>query len=143
MAQGIRPGGLTALAVVNFVFCGLALLGALMLMVFLNMTPPSAEEDAASQEQITLLRENHDAVLVSVALSVGEAVLLLVSGLGYLGQKRVSGRILGSVYALVGLLGVSWQLTYMPFGLEHMTSFLYPLITLVLLNTTFRRDLVA
>ena len=172
MAQGLRPGGLTALAVVNFVLAGLGVLSAFSFLFLMAMgdeiieaqeeaadeaaAEPGADEEGAAAEpkpekdpsqeaneaQIRRLQDNPGKAKIQVGLIFLEAVLLLISGLGYLGQKRVQGRILGSICAIVGLGSVLFQLTYLPLGLEHMSSFIYPVMTLVLLNTTFRHDFV-
>jgi len=142
MAQGTRPGGLTALAVVNFVFFGLSLLGLLTVVFLLNADPDEFEKDPAAQARIKLMQEHKQEVYTEMGLSVGVGVVLLLAGLGYIGQKRILGRWLGNLYGLAGLGLVAFQLTYVPFGIEHMMGFIYPVLTVALLNTTFRHDLV-
>ena len=71
------------------------------------------------------------------------AVLLILTGIGYLGQKRVMGRILGTVYAIVSLAATGLLYYFGPragWGILLMVGAIYPLLTLILLNTTFRED---
>ena len=165
MAQGMRPGGLTALAVVNFVFCFLGVIGAFGMVATMAMadhlveveseegtsgdagTETTAKKqesmaEAANRRQLEILQENRSKVYAQVGIGLLEALLFLLSGIGYLKQKRVMGRYLGSIGAVLGLASVAFQLTYFPFGLEHMSSIIYPVLVLILLNTTFRDDLV-
>ena len=172
MAQGMRPGGLTAMAVVNFVFMGLSLMGVLadLFLVSMGDSMIEAEEQAkeareaegepdtggppprkkARQEQmqranmarIRLMQENATSVYVQVGLTLIYAVLLLISGLGYIGQRRVMGKILGTITALLGIGSVGFALTYMPLEFEQVVNLVYPVLSVVLLNTVFRHDFV-
>ena len=71
-------------------------------------------------------------------------VLLLASGVGYLGQKRFAGRTLGNVYAVLAVADTVIGLTVVKsgFGITTVIGLIYPLLTLALLNTTFKDDLV-
>ena len=93
MADGKRPGGLTALAVLNFVFGGfgvLAVLGAAALLGAANELTEGAVADGMGMG-IGMFQ------FLLMALS---AALLIVSGVGYIGQKRVMGRMMGNFYVL-------------------------------------------
>lgn len=69
--------------------------------------------------------------------------LLITSAVGYLGQKRFLGRSLGTAYAVVAVLGsVVGLATGQPFGISTVIGLVYPVLTLILLNTTFKDDLV-
>ena len=138
MAEGKRPGGLTALAVLNFVFGGLyalLLLGAWAVIAAMNATT-EGEVTRASGGSIGLL-------YVALLLGTVSVGLLIASGVGYLGQKKMLGRTLGTVYGALSLVGTGVGLAGgSEFGIGTLIGLVYPVLTLILLNTTFKDDLV-
>src|SRR5262245_60592599 len=110
-----RPGGLTALAVLNFVIGGLMSLYFFSLLMFFAMTDEMVKQmDPASRERFERVKNDPNLhlviVITTIVLGVG-AALLIASGVGYLKQKRW-GRVLGNLGALIGV-GVavltSWE----------------------------------
>lgn len=141
MSDVQRPGGLTALAVVNFVLGGLGAVSFLALVAFALIAPHLPKGDpglAQAQEQL----QGGRAWFMAFDSAI-EAFLLIASGIGYLGMKRRLGRYYGNAYALIALaFAVSFMFAGFPFGLGTIAGMIYPAITLALLNTTFREDLV-
>lgn len=82
-----------------------------------------------------------------LAISAVTIVLLLISGIGYLKQKKFLGRILGNAYAVVGIIGGMVSGVMLPpeleggFTIGRIIDLIYPVLTLILLNTTFKDDL--
>jgi len=149
MNEEQRPGGLTALAVINFVFSGWGLLGLLgMVAVFAFIGQiPTDEMDETKRAQLEAFQNMGVSTLVMiVALSILSNILLLVSGIGYLKQKKIMGRMVGNAYAIFGI--VSSIASGLMFGAEMgggfnigtMIGLIYPVVTLILLNTTFVDD---
>lgn len=152
MSRHARPGGLTALAVLNFIFAGLAILGListffLVGMLYMMENNPDfrkkMDEDKNLQHQLKELPGVGILILIA-ALNLVSGVLLLLSGIGYLKLKRTLGYILGNISALFslsvfGLVMCTWPDS---FGLLSLRDILYPLLTLFLLNFTFRQDFV-
>ena len=68
--------------------------------------------------------------------------MLIVSGIGYLKQRRVMGRGFGNAYGILGVAGNAYAATTMGFNFGVLLGFLYPVLTLLLINTTFKDDLV-
>src|SRR5262245_19128158 len=120
-----RPGGLTALAVINFIFAGFGLLGAAGIASAMN----NAEIRAAFDESVGHPVSDQWLALI-LALNVLVAALLLVSGIGYLGRKRVMGRVLGSVYGILGLASSAYEVSQRGMRIETMVGIVYPLLTL-------------
>jgi NADH:ubiquinone oxidoreductase subunit 6 (subunit J) len=85
---------------------------------------------------------------VSIVLTVLQSVLLLLSGIGYLQQKRFLGRTLGIVYALLAIGFAVLAAMAMPeeigggFALGTIVGLVYPVLTLLLLNVTFKHDFI-
>jgi hypothetical protein len=84
--------------------------------------------------------------LVAVALVCGG--LLIASGVGYLKLKKFLGRTLGNSFAVIRIAyGIAVAL-YLPveigggFGIGAIIGFVYPVLTLLLLNTVFKEDFV-
>ena len=93
--------------------------------------------------------EEFDSIfMVALALTAVSAFLLIASGVGYLQQKRTLGRTLGSVYAVLSIGSSLVSAALMPeelgggANIGTMVGLVYPVLTLVLLNTTFKHDLV-
>ncbi|MEJ7596687.1 MAG: hypothetical protein WKG01_02155 [Kofleriaceae bacterium] len=135
-----RPGGLTALAVLNFVFGGIgaivAVIGfgglALVREGIKNAEAHGGKYDGPSLTMATVV----------VGLTAFGALLLIVSGVGYLKQAKFSGRTLGTLYGLVSLGGTVATAATGGIGIGSILLAVYPLLTLILINTTFKNDLV-
>jgi hypothetical protein len=150
--EGKRPGGLTALAVFNFIFGGLGLLGSLTLLALpalLDQVTQAPNMNEQQRAQLDALQQIGTLPLwLTSASGVIVGALLIASGIGYLKQKKFLGRTLGNVYALFSILSAVPIAFLMPvalgggFNLTSILSFLYPALTLLLLNTTFKEDFV-
>lgn len=138
MSDGKRPGGLTALAVLNFVFGGLGALGMLALFALLDVAHKSTSGESTQE----IVRSSNGLIWASIMLSLLTTVLMIASGVGYLGQKRVLGRMVGNAYALVSIASSAIGLSISGFGMMTLVGLIYPVLTLILLNTTFKDDLV-
>ena len=141
-----RPGGLTALAVINFIFGGLAFLSTLtpMLASLASLAPDMPEAQRAQLDALTSLGTGW--MVFTVASGAIGGVLLVVSGIGYLQQKKFLGRTLGNVCAVFRIAVTVAAILWLPAELRSSSilsilSFIYPALTLVLLNTTFKEDL--
>jgi hypothetical protein len=150
MTEGKRPGGLTALAVINFVLCGLTLLSIVTLAAFFALKDmiPTDQMDARQKEQIEAVKNmGVPALVLILVFRVVTAGLLLPSGIGYLQQKKILGRMIGNGYAVVGILAsIAYVFLLKPelgggFRIGSIIGLIYPIITLALLNTTFKDDL--
>lgn len=143
MAEGRRPGGLTALAVLNFVFGGFAALAILALLALIAAVN-SAGNGAEFNRGMADAGASAGILYVSLILTAVSAALLITSGVGYIKQKRFLGRTLGNVYAVMSLANTVIGIVALKsgFGLGTIIGLIYPLLTLFLINTTFKDDLV-
>ena len=150
MNEEKRPGGLTALAVINFIFSGWGLIGLLGLAAFFAFIGkiPTDQMDANQKAQIEAFQNMGTSVFIIIfALSLISSVLLLLSGIGYLKQKKFLGRTLGNTYAVLTIISsVITGIMFAPelgggFNIMTMVGLIYPVLTLILLNTTFKEDL--
>jgi len=150
MNEGKRPGGLTALAVINFIFSGWGFIGLLGLAAFFAFVGkiPTDEMEEAQKAQIEAFQNLGVPMFVFIfALSIISSVLLLLSGIGYLKQKKILGRMMGNTYAVIAIVSsVISGIMFAPelgggFNIGTMIGLIYPIITLILLNTTFKDDL--
>ena len=150
MNEEKRPGGLTALAVINFIFSGWSIIGLLGLAAFFALRGKISTDnmEEVQKAQIEALQNLGLPMLIFIfALSLISSVLLLLSGIGYLKQKKFLGRFLGNTYAVVTIISsVISGIMFAPdlgggFNIGTMIGLIYPILTLILLNTTFREDL--
>jgi hypothetical protein len=144
-----RPSGLTALAIINFIIAACGALIALSRVAILSVDP----------EALTLPPEIHDSLVQMLAAGRGWlafagvsglvlAVLLVLSGIGYLQQKRVMGRMLGNAYAVLSILARVSSVVMLSQGfgvgaaIMLCLGLVYPVVTLALVNTSFKANLV-
>ena len=139
MAEGRRPGGLTALAVLNFVFGGLGALGLLAIYALLGGVKVMAEASGAK-----FTPPSAGVIYLSLLVGAISICLMIAAGVGYLQQKRVLGRGVGTAYAIVSLISTVISIVGIRngFGIGTIIGLIYPVLTLILLNTTFKDDLV-
>lgn len=146
-----RPGVLTALAVINFVFAAFALLGAagtiLGKMLLGNVPMDQMSEQQAAQ--IAAVMDMSGAVMaVIVCMNIIFFLLLLLSGIGYLKLKQIMGRYVGSAYGVVYIVYLILTTLVFPdifvqrMGVGTIIGLIYPVLTLILLNTVFKKNLV-
>ena len=137
----MRPGGLSALGIFNFVFGGLEAIGELLTLAVLSSQYPKMVEQAQRNGQdfpsVNLL-------YVLALFGLVRAGLLISSGVGYFGMKKFLGRMLGNGYAVAALIALVIEITQAPanFTAFNLIGFVYPLITLFMLNVVFKKDLV-
>jgi hypothetical protein len=143
-----RPGGLTALAVLNFVFAGLSVLGVLAMVVLLQFADKLKAGSLPEERRVFEAFENMSMAIwaLIVASSAIATILLIVAGVGYLKMRRW-GRSAGNAYALTALVSTGLTVAMMPvelgggFNFGTIINVIYPLLTLILLQKTFRDDL--
>jgi len=147
MSSPKRPGGLTALAVLNFVFTGFGLLSLLALIAILKFADAAmataSEKDRAAIAAFDELGIGPWALIVGSSLVT--SVLLLVAGIGYLKMRRW-GWIAGNLYALLAIVTSVLTVFLFPpmlggsFNLMSIVGLIYPVLTAILLNTTFKAE---
>ncbi len=153
MSDGKRPGGLTALAVLNFVFGGVNALGALGMAAILAVMGMAAKSGEGGDAAMKNLAHKWEEVgmgifyLLLLMMAVS-AFLLIASGVGYLKQKKTLGRTLGSAYAVLAIVTSAISMALSPveagggFSIGTIVGLIYPVLTLVLLNGTFKHDFI-
>ena len=150
MNQEKRPGGLTALAVINFVFSGWVLLGLISFaatFAFIGHIPTDNMNETQRTQIEAFQNMGTPAFIMIFVFSIISSVLLLLSGIGYIKQKKIMGRWLGNIYGIIAIINsVISGLMFssglgVGFTISSMIGLIYPLLTLILLNTTFKDDL--
>ena len=139
-----RPGGLTALAVINFVFAGF---GPIMVLGLIVMIPASRGEKLAFWPRGLELPPlpSVDVLYYMIVAHSIIAVLLVVSGIGYLKMSKTAGYVFGNIYAIASIANRAIQLACEPEGVTaaNVVGFVigvaYQLITLILLNGPLRK----
>jgi len=134
---GQRPGGLTVLAILSFIWGGLLVLSCLALIVMVAVGKQKDLQGPKGEVEVGWLWLQIGGALLSGAI-------LIVAGVGFLGQRRVVGRWMGTAYALLTLaiLTVVQAIEPRLFSFDTVMSAVYALLILLLVNLTFRRDLV-
>jgi hypothetical protein len=112
MSEGKRPGGLTALAVINFVAAAYDLLQlmfyGMMFTAHHSVTVREAlltqyEKNPAMQTVLETFISNPQYTGTMALFFLLLAATLVSSGIGYLLQRRRLGRAVGSAYAFLSL----------------------------------------
>jgi hypothetical protein len=142
-----RPGGLTALAVLNIVFAGFGTLGVIAMSAVLVLVHAGVITNCRISVNGLDANQCPLAVLFGgAAVAMVANAMLLISGIGMLRQRRVMGRVLGNVCAAFMLLAWAMWTAYViiwcdSFSLD-LTWLIYPAVLLSLINTRFRDHLV-
>ena len=164
--SGKRPGGLTAMAVINFVIGGWLLLSILLYFggkfaidmaekqqaeIEQKSDPNSVQGNQMTEKQKKDIEQAKkiyasDTIRILTFLNVIPGALLIISGVGYLKQKKMLGRTIGNLYAvvsiilgIVGIVSIDKDLGG-GFGIASLIGFIYPALTLFLINVTFKED---
>jgi hypothetical protein len=142
-----RPGGLTALAILNFVFGGFNFIGGVVMALFSLLfsagaaavsNSPSADPNLKAEVAKVAATGTGILWLVTLVCLV-VCGMLIVSGVGYLKMKKFVYTI-GNAYAIVGIVYTVLGLAFMGttvFG--AIIGIAYPVVTLALLNTKFKK----
>ena len=158
--SGARPGGLTALAVLNFVFGGFGIIGGLWRLLAGAASGSSNDFfDAATRFSRSAAERsgNPDAIeamnrfapkIVSYSgafyflgiLGLVLAAFLIVAGVGYLKQSKKAGWLFGNIYGITGIILAILTFALLPWVLSFFAIFdlAYAIVTLALLNTVFK-----
>jgi hypothetical protein len=150
MSEGQRPGGLTAMAVINFLGAALNVIQAVSFVILLHVkSHPELLEKLPDKDQAAKMTEVVEATprwyMLTMALAdVVFVAVLIIAGIGYLKLKRRQGWLLGNAWAVVSLGFTVAQMVFIhaPFSIVSFIAFLYPIVTLGALNTTFKQDFV-
>jgi hypothetical protein len=149
MNDNPRPSGLTALAIINFIIAGFGALSALSRFAILSMDPSAITLPPEVQGSLQQMLESGRGLLAFTAASgLVLTVLLVLSGIGYLQQKRVMGRMLGNTYGVLSILARICSMIILVRGFGPIAAittffgFVYPIVTLSLINTVFKPNLV-
>jgi len=165
---GVRPGGLTALAVINFVLAVMELIsGAFTATSPATMPfavaqseknlaaesrPEKRDELARKVEQLKetneVIQKNSGLVMLSGGVEAFLGLLLVIAGIGYLKLRRFLGRTVGLAYAIIAVCWGIAAILYVQKHMDHnpgifaLIGFIYPAVTLFALLVTFRDDFV-
>lgn len=148
MATSDRPSGLTALAVIQFIFCPLEGIGCIGLIVMRLIAGNVDGDGHRPPEAVVIAGIPWLNIIALVILGALSALLLLLSGIGFLKRKRLLGRWVGNVYSVLAIGYAASTLVLLPkeltggVTLDLIRSFFYPLFLALLLNWVFRKDLV-
>jgi ABC-type transport system involved in multi-copper enzyme maturation permease subunit len=138
MTTNVRPSGLTAFAIINFIFGGIVGLGV---MFSLGAMACSGAFNKGPTAQLMTPEATAVAIVIGI-LNLVIMGLLVVSGIGYIKCSPVLGRLFGSIYALAEIaktivsLGVLTG-TQAQFSILTVTQLVWPLLTLVFINLVF------
>jgi len=132
-----RPGGLTALAIFNFILCAFGVLGIMGNMAAIGMMMSGAVKSNPGMPDVNI-------IIVLTILNGLSTILLVVSGIGYMKLKVVLGRYVGSAYGILGVTTgiLAAVLMKQEFGMLNFAMLIYPLLTVIVLNTVFRKDFI-
>ena len=150
MSSEKRPGGLTALSVFNFIFGAMGLLGSLAFIAFVKFGSEIAENVEEEERAVfDAMQEIGLGMFIGiVVVSFLSSLLMIISGVGYLKLKKFMGRKLGNAYAITALIYSLGAGLVMPvelgggFNIGTILGLVYPVLTLLLLNATFKEDFV-
>jgi hypothetical protein len=167
MAEGgTRPGGLTALAVISFIWALIEIVRGISGVASPYFWPAAIEqtEKAATRESDpkkkadletalpemrelnAIIQANRRDVMLYGGVKAFLGVVLVIAGIGYLGLRRFLGRALGLLY---GATAVLWAVALIVYfqqrtgkspGIMMLIEFVVPVATLFALLVPFKDD---
>jgi len=150
MEEKTRPGGLTALAVINFILACLYIIMTgltAVSFIFIDNIPLGnmGEAEVARIDAIKQLSTGESVFILAPSLIAG--IILILAGIGYLKQKKVLGWLMGNIYAAIIILSTVLSPMILSPALRGGTISLiialaYPIITIALINFLYKKDLV-
>jgi hypothetical protein len=148
MTVGKRPGGLTALAVINFVMAGFNAIGILGLVVVMTMGDALKQSATSAEDRAVFEALQHVGGAtwgIIILANVISGALVIIAGIGYLKMRRWA-RMLGNLYAVFEISAEVGKLLLLPteiggFGIGTLIGLVYPVLTLIFINLTFKDDL--
>lgn len=147
MSESTRPGGLTALAVLHFVFGGKRIADTLGFVAMRSLRDQM--DDRKPREIADALAAVDATAFTTVSmLAVLTGLAMIAAGVGCLKLRARLGRRLGTIAALA-TIGVTIAYAMLlrgtragDFTLLTIVQLLFPLLTLFLLNVTFKDEFV-
>ncbi len=138
MERNVRPSGLTAFAIINFIFAGVIGISVMLSVGTLACAGSFSRTQALGPETANIS-------LVTTILNLAVMALLVVSGIGYLKCSPILGRLFGSVYAcadavktIIALLSLGILQQGSTFiAIITVGNFVWPLLTIVFINFVF------
>ncbi len=143
-----RPGGLTALAVLNFVFGGFAAIGSLIGLAGVAALTAGRDAMMAGMDEAgkaaVASMPGAGVLYLVLLLSLVSGALLIASGIGYIKLKKGLGLKLGTIWAIYAVATSVLGLIMNPssFGFMTIVGLAYPVLTYLLLNKTFKSAFV-
>jgi ABC-type transport system involved in multi-copper enzyme maturation permease subunit len=138
-----RPGGLTALAVFNFLGAATALLGTLGYVMAMGAGDQlvGEEQQEAQRELSELSSLGTPTLLALIVATLLVAGLQVASGIGFLKMRYVLGWVLGFVYGTASL-ALTWIVPLLRGSATAavLQQVFYPVVVMTLLATVFRGD---
>ena len=155
---GDRPGGLTALAVINIIFSILLIfimIGRIVEYVQIRSWETNSQGIEFQENvrfrnvRIDAMKETGATTYIGLSVSTGVlGVFMFLSAIGYFKQKRYLGYIGGNFAAFFSIIFIILTITTLPrilgggVNMHYLLVLFYSGLTLFLVNVTFRQDLV-
>ena len=150
MEEKTRPGGLTALAVINFILAFLYIISSgltAVSFIFIDSIPLGnmSEAQVTRIEAIKQLGTGESVFMLAPSLIAG--IILILAGIGYLKQKKVLGWLMGNIYAAIIILStvlspIILSPAFKSGPVSLIIALAYPVITIGLINFLYKKDLV-
>ncbi len=141
-----RPTGLSILAVLNLAFGLFAVLTGILLVVGLRVhADPSAAPEGIEPQLLEKFQALPDWFMyMEIGASMGKAATLIASGIGYLGQSRILGRWVATLYAVISITESLVAVFGLGGAFDWRTTLglAYPTLTLIMVHSVFKDDLV-
>ena len=159
LADQLKPGGAAALGAAALLYKQGQGAAAEALLAKTVRGDPAAKDGVESRpekmenlkklrETDQLMKKQASLIMLGGALDLVFMILLILAGIGYLKQRRVLGKIVGTVYAVTAILWGAGALFYFQqatgqsAGIGSLIGFIVPGVTLILLHLTFKDDFI-
>jgi hypothetical protein len=137
--MGQRPGGLTVLAVLNFIFAGLGLIAYVIVGGLLAIFSGAAAGIGAG----SAIAGSIILVWLLLIVNIAYCIFLVISGLGFLKQSKKKGQKMGFICGVIGIIGtIIGIIMTSSFGGMSILGIAYPLLLIILPQTVLKDGFV-
>ena len=148
MEKTKRPRGLTFFAIINFIIAAITIVVACSLILGVAFVDRIPVENLTETQRVgidALKNMPASSIIFSITRAAMGGILLILAGIGYLKQKKGLGYLVGNIYVaamiIFTVISPFMLKTVSQSVMSYVLDLIYPVITLIVINFIYRKNL--